>query len=44
VSPREAQCSLILRNHWDWADELVASVCGLTAAQVAGLREELEGT
>lgn len=42
MSPRQQQAVLILRNHPEWHSSLVASVTGLSEAEVAELRGELE--
>lgn len=42
MSPRQRQAELILRNHASWHDSLIASVTGLTEAEVGELRRELE--
>lgn len=42
MSPRQQQAVLILRNHPDWHSSLVASVTGLSEADVAELRGDLE--
>lgn len=39
---RLRQVRLFLRNHASWSDEMIASICGLTANDVAEVRDELE--
>ena len=41
MTPRQRQAELILRNH-NWSDAMVASITGLTEAEVAAVRETLE--
>jgi hypothetical protein len=42
MSPRQLQALTVLRNHRDWADAMIAGICGLTQAEIAELRGELE--
>ena len=42
MSPQQQQALTVLRNHRDWADAMIAGICGLNEAEVAGLRGELE--
>lgn len=42
LPPRQRQALTILRNRASWSDEMVASICGLTEADVAEVRRELE--